>query len=456
MKPMIHFPKNNLRGKADPKVMTALITALLLSACVNSDNGSDPEYDKYKNTPVNESTAKASLQAQSASMAAWDGMMENPVSVSDVPGTGSGAEWMMVQKAAGPAKVSAGDDLVIDSSTAAQGYATFSITRAGLLSTTYDTAVVKWDAQARDGISGNENVMSWSHTVAWVNGTRERAAFTDADGDGLVNVVPGGQNRVRIDYRKEWNGGSPVETAVVVAAAGPDGSFDGEADNRLYQAEWERRIGGKLAASAQFTDEDGDGLVLDNADTSVIRLTAWESMPTLRPLVKGVRAVVRVRKLGYGKGEEPVGFEYTDTLRDGRNRHVYLRNSAGGDVILANDTLRLFAETRQKDGNDSLRSLDVKLAFGAGADLKSQDDDVFYSLRVEAHNRLGFQRDMTFEVVSATPVPRGQAPQSGTFRFDATYANRKSVSVVGTFTPTAFQGTYTGPKGDTASFYVAR
>ena len=102
-------------------------------------------------------------------------------------------------------------------------------------------------------------------------------------------------------------------------------------------------------------------------------------------------------------------------------------------MILASDTLRIFVEKREKDRRDSLRSLDVELAFNPGADIKGDSDDVFYSLRVEAHNRRGFLRDAVLEVVSGAPVPRGQQPQSGTFRFAATYANRKSVSVAGTY-----------------------
>jgi hypothetical protein len=433
--------------------------AVLLNACMTDSDAQDPEYDKYKDTPVTQATAQASLAAQAEFMADWDANVQDSVAGGAIPGMGAGAEWPAMQKSAALQKAGA-DVFVVDSSTAAQGYGTFIATRGSLLATTYDTAIVRWDAQARDNVSNNENVMRWSHTVVWFNGgIVERAAFTDADGDGLVTVVAGRSNRVRIDFRKNWtrlDGKEQVETAVVVAEPGPDNDFDTEGDNRLYQAEWKRTVAGAATASVVFTDEDGDGRVLDNGAVSVVRLTAWESDPPFRPRVKGVRAVVRVRKPGYGLGEEPVGFEYTDTLRNGRIGKIYLRNSDGGDVIVANDTLRLFVETRQRANNDSLRSLDVEVAFSMGANLKSKNDDVFYSLKAEAHNRLGFHRDVKFAVISNAPVPRGQEPQSGSFSLEVTYANRKSVSLEGTFTPTAFDGVYTGPAGDTASVHINR
>jgi hypothetical protein len=438
--------------------IAAVLAAVILSAC-NTAPENDAEYDKYKDTPVTQGTAQASLTAQAAYMANWDDNTGDPVSVGEIPGMGAGAEWPAMQKPAGLDKIAANDVFVIDSSTAAQGYATFSVTRTGILNTTYDSARVKWDAQARDNVSGNENVISWTHTVVWFNGgLTERAAFSDADGNGLVNVVAGGNNRVRIDFRKQWNVGNKetVETAVVTAGTGPDDNFDAEADNRLFEAQWRRLVNGTLTASVVFADEDGDGRVLDNAAVSVVRLTAWEHEPAFRPKVKGVKAVLRVRKLGHGLGEEPVGFEYTDTLWNGRTSKVFLRNSDGGDEIRANDTLRVFVQTRQSASSDTLRTLDVEVALNLGSNLKSENDDVFYSLKVEAHNRLGFHKDVELAIVSSTPVPRGQEVQNGTFTLDVTYANNKSISLDGTFTPTSFDGLYTGPEGDTATVHINR
>jgi len=440
--------------------LATLLASLVVSGCMTDNNKTDGEYDKYKNTEVNQTTAQASLSAQMDYMQNWDDATQNPVSEADIPGTGGSADWPTMQKASAMSKTAADDPMVVDSSTKSQGYITLSVRRPMLLQTTYDTAVVKWDAKAQDSVKGNENVIRWSHTVVYaIGGSVDRAAYTDDDGDGIVNVVAGRENRIRIEFTKSstrTDGRHQVETAVVIASPGTDNNFDTEADNRLYQADWNRKADGALLAMVTFTDDDGDGVVLDNAKASVVKMTAWESAPPLRPRVQSVGAVVRVRKLGFGLGEEPVGFTYNDTLKNGRTDKVYVKNSTGGEDIRANDTLRVFFETQQRNGDDSLRSAKVEIALNLGSNLKSDADDVFYSLNAESHNRLGFERDVKLAVVSSMPVPRGQQPKNGTFSFDVTYANLKTISVVGTFTPASLDGVYTGPDGATAVFHLNR
>jgi hypothetical protein len=437
---------------------TAALACALFAGCMNgADKEDDPEYEKYKDAEVNQETARASFAAEAAVMQDWDASMDLPISNVDFPGTADSG-WMAMPKVSSLRKAAA-DEVTIDSSTRAAGYITISVRRPGFLHTTYDTAVVKWDALAQDNIEDNENILRWSHTVAWVGGNTDRVALTDADGDGFVNVVAGRDNRVRAEFTQRstrLDSKQQVESAVVVTGPGADNDFDTEGDNRFYQAAWSRTVNGVLTASAVFADEDGDGKVLDNAAVSVVRLSAWESEPPFRPRVKSVGAVIRIRKLGFGLGDELVGFRYADTLKSGRTHTVYIRNSDGGEDVRANDTLRVFLETRQKDRSDSLRSLDVQLALNLGSSLKSDHDDAFYSLKAEAHNRLGFHRDVRFEIVSSAPVPKGQEPQNGTFLFEVTYANLKRISLEGTFTPTAFHGVYTGPTGDTARVHIAR
>jgi hypothetical protein len=133
----------------------------------------------------------------------------------------------------------------------------------------------------------------------------------------------------------------------------------------------------------------------------------------------------------------------------GHTDSVYFKNKVGGFNITPSDTMHLFLHTTSSVATDTLASLLVDIAFNPGDTLNSHTDDHFYSLHIVSQKRRVFERDGEFTFTPSQPVPYGQKPQSGTFSASVTFSNDKTATLVGSFSPTGYQATYTGPDGVT-------
>ncbi len=436
--------------------LAAAALACIFGACMTDNNNND--------TPavtgaIDPAALGQSLNAGAAYLGAWQQTSANPAAAVSLPTaalpTPSAGNALAKPAALGkPAAV--GDTVTYtDTSTIPAGYVTVCITKKNqptLLQTTYDTIVVRWDAQAQDTIAGNENILRLSETVTGPLATF-RTEVRDADGDGLVNYVPGRPNRVEIKLTSEQSvlGQDVIEAADLAVDPGPDGNYDSlhQADNLIDKAAWSRTVNGQVQATAEFLDADGDGVVVNNDGVSIVTVKYWQLKPA--PGVDSESATARVLAPGYAQPTVPITFTYTQYLSNGRINQAYVRNSQGGDSLIADDTTHLFLTTQVSNQNDTLQAAQVEVVFNPGSDLNSDSDNVFYGLNVTTQKRLGWERAAEFHFTSATPVPFGQNPTAGNFSAAATYANGQTATLAGSFSPSGYQATYTDPNGNTVN-----
>lgn len=424
----------------------SLALALSLSACLTEPGNPDEDYSQREidGQAVGGSVIRAFSQAQD-----WDAATSAPaagISITEFsPGLGALQKGGALAKTAGSIFLPDGTEL--DFNDTADGRLIGRKATQGLLQTTTDVAVIRWDEQAKDEVPDNENAIAFTRIVAWNNGDIEEVSIEDADGDGLINAKPGQVSKVRLTFSQEKGG--VTESAILVADAGADADFDTEEDNALYSGQWTRKLGDSLLASAEYADADGDGKVVNPAlESSLVDVFLIDSKPEGKPWVERQEAEIRLRVLGRKGGEIPVSFHFTEFLKNGRENEVSLLNGQGGDEIIAGDTLHVIVETRKTREDDTLRSARLEFVMNPGSDLESEEDDVLYAFHAAIESRFGFERAAEFHFSAAEPVPHGEEPRAGSFTGRVTYANGQSAEVSGSFAPEGFEVEFIGPDGN--------
>lgn len=424
--------------------------ALLLGACVDSnedDAGVDPA---FANAKIDASIAGRSLADGFSQTKEWNGMPAMPTGMEVLAGVST--QVAPLQKSAALAKrsdVDPGVALHADLSDTAEGFATVYAEYELFLVNIKDTAIVKWDDKAKDLIEDNENILSFKRVQTYPGGKVETAVFTDGDGDGLVTPVPGRDSRAKLVITMEDNG--TVEKTTLLVGAGADADFDKEDDNTVLEAAWKKTKGGAVVASSEFLDGDKDGVVTDNSKDCLVILKHSATEPEDRPLVAKAEFEARVLVLAHKAGDEPVGFSYKETMKSGRVNQISIKNEDGGSDIVKGGRMTVRLETTASANGDTLRRATVDFVMTPGQDLKNDSDDVCYEIHIVTQKRLGLEREAEFHFISAEPIPHGQEPVAGNFHGKAVYANGKSASLEGSFSPTGFSAEYTGPDGQTAS-----
>lgn len=405
----------------------------------------DPE---YKDAKVDARVAGATLVGSYTQSLQWNSTLTAPTGLADLGAfsTGAGSLQKTAALAKSAADIEIGGGLMAHLDDSGKGFVTLYHKYNILLNRIEDTAIVKWDDAARDTVKDNEHIISFKRVNRGLADLRiESTEISDADGDGLVNAVKGGANKVAIAFTVQENG--TTEKTEVKAGAGPDDDFDAEADNIVYEAKWTRTKGGVVIGAGAFLDADGDGIVADNSEDCLVLAQYWELEPKDRPLIKKVEFKAKIKVLADKAGNEPKSFSYVETTKNGRTNSVTIRNSAGGDEIVAGDTLYVRLETIKTSADDTLKHAFIEFAMNPGQDLKTDADDSCYSIHVESDKRFGLERHAEFDFVSARPIPHGQVPTAGTFSGEADYANGANVSLKGSFSPTGFSAEYKGPDG---------
>lgn len=446
-------PQNFISTRA--AVAALALAGLNFTACLQNPTETVDDAD-YSQVQVTAQTAGASLSQSFHQAKDWEAATGNTAATgamqTEIMQSVFGASAALNQKSslAKAAAASVEDWAFTIDSAAGVVHLTQTVSVLGV--TTVNKAEAKWDDKAKDDIKDNENLIRFSQTKTYLLGKVESAVFTDADGDGIVNAVSAG-SKVKIAFEKKE--GATVESATIVAGCGPDLNFDTEDDNTLHLAEWNRKVGGVLQAEASFSDADQDGIIVNNADTSVVLLQFSEYLPAHRPLVQEMHAKAKVRlfgkKNGQDLGDEPVSFGYTETLKTGRVNTVSMKNRQGGEDLIKNDTMTVRLETVAKRDDDTLRTASIEIVMNPGADLKSDADDSAYAFHVKTQKKIGFEREAEFHFWSDAPVLKGQEPKAGHFEGEATYANGKKASLKGEFSPNGFSAEYTGPEGNTVT-----
>jgi hypothetical protein len=353
-------------------------------------------------------------------------------------------------------------DPVIDYSDTANGIVRFiaATPGTGLLDswTSYDTATVKWDANAKDAISGNENVVSLVGRKVHTDGRIESYSITDAGGDGLIGG-PGDVSKkllttLTTTYTKEWWGRNPgtVEALVLEASPGPDGDFNTAGDNVIYTAKWSRLLGADTLAYAEYADGDGDGVIVDNgaAQPSIVDVIYYEKNPLLQPFVAYNRLFLKVKSNGNSANDVVIGVNGEQKLVTGRVNSFVVLDTTGDSTVLPGEMASATFKTTVTSAGDSVRQATVNVVFDPQTGLQADSTYLYYQLHMAEEKQAGFVRNTTFDFSTADPVKAGQDPTSGHLEMTVTYSNGKTASMKADFvTGSSFSGTYTDPDGNT-------
>ncbi len=429
--------------------------ALYLGACVNSPDETAAIDPAYANTKVDAHVAGQSLASNFQMGQDWNSTSTAPSNVVAL-GTlstkvGSLNKIASLAKTAVLAKTSdidIGIGLKANLDDTAKGFATLYTESNLLLVDTKDTAIVKWDANAKDTIKDNEHIISFKRITKYATGKIEMAEFADGDSDGIITPTAGKENLVRINFTVTDNG--LTEKTTLLVGAGPDANFDKEADNQVKEASWTKTRGGIVIGQGAYLDADNDGIVADNTKDCKVEVKYSEMDPKDHPLAKKITFDAKVNVLANKMGDEPITFGYEEELINGRVNTVTIKNRAGGPEFVRGETMTVRLETRLTNADDTLKHAVIEFVMNPGQDLKSDLDDSCYAIHIKTEKKFGFERSSEFNFVSKTAIPHGQKPTEGTFDGQATYANGKTAKLKGSFSPMGFSAEYTGPEGGTA------
>jgi hypothetical protein len=301
-------------------------------------------------------------------------------------------------------------------------------------------AVVRWDAEAQDTVKDNENIIRWSSSVEWNDGSRfESAESEDADGDSLV-TAKGPESKARVNIRVTDSG--VVSRAELIAGPGPDADFDAEADNVMYLARWWAMKGPDTLHVAQYLDagEDGDSLVVDNGKTSVVILDFREFNPSAKPGVAQGHVRIKTRNR-FQEKEEVIGVSGEETLRNGRVNRFALADPAGNPTVDLQDTV-LARFTTVGAPQDTLDSLQGEIK-GFLGDLDDKADDRTYALSLTVANKRGEEIRGHIRFVSDVPMLPDTKPRDGNLTLRLDYDDNTSLLLDGTLEAGAMSATVT-------------
>jgi hypothetical protein len=443
---------NRLNPSFARKTAWAALTgaAMFLGACVTSNEDKGPPVDpEFADVKLDARIAGQTLFESFEQGKGWNTTLTAPIGLQPLGGVSTGINALKKQASmAGDIEIS--PNLFANLDDTAKGYATIYGETKGLFVDIKDTAVIKWDDHARDTIKDNETALSFKRiSVTKISGKIETVEFTDGDGDKQVTPVPGKDNKVKLVFTVEEN--DAVEKTTLLVGAGKDADFDKEEDNIILQAGWVRTKGGVVTGTGEFLDADDDDVILDNSKTCIVLARYSEIEPKDRPLIARADFEAKVRILANKAGDEPVTFSYKETTKFGRTNKVSVKNRAGGAEIVKGDTMTVHLETMVTAAEDTLKSSEIEFVMNMGQDLKSDTDDVCYAIHIQTSKRFGLEREAEFHFVSSKPIPHGAEPVAGTFDGKATYANGKSATMSGSFSPEGFSVKYTGPEGNTVT-----
>jgi hypothetical protein len=310
------------------------------------------------------------------------------------------------------------------------GIITITDTAKAPLKTTVNTLSVCMDAKALDTIKGNETIVRGKSVTTFNTGRVESADITDADGDGILNAVPGKACKAQLVLTTQEKG--ILEKTVLVVGPGPDNNFDTEADNLVYTASWSKTSGADTLATASYADADSDGVAVDNGKASLVDLDLYQKGPSDdHPDAVWTRAQMRlvVRYHVDAKEVKRVRFEMED--KAGRQEVGEIFGRDGSRDFDMRDTVEARFLSVGTAAADSLDSMDVRLTMKLGADFDSKADDSIYAITLRAVKKIGEEKSATFSFRSDRPIPSGQDPQSGDLTMEIEYQDGTTLKVEG-------------------------
>lgn len=299
---------------------------------------------------------------------------------------------------------------------------------------TRDTIIICIDANYLDTIKGNENIVRGkSVTLDTVSGRVEIGEFSDGDGDGIVNPIPGGQSK-RLIHMLIIDKGVTDRTRMMIGD-GPDDIFETEKDNYIYELSWSRTTAADTLGSASFADADSDGIAVDNGKPSLVDIAWYSKGPTAdNKDVVWSRLTMRAVVV-YGTEKKDVkGFSIESETKDGRQQSAVLFNLKGGRDFNLGDTLRARFRSVANSPADSLDTMETVILMTAGTDFDAKTDDSTYALNVRSLKKIGEERLAVFDFKSAKPIPSGKDPEIGALTMRVEYVDGTAMEVSGEIT----------------------
>ncbi|MBD3392839.1 MAG: hypothetical protein GF418_12100 [Chitinivibrionales bacterium] len=345
------------------------------------------------------------------------------------------------------------EECTIDSTDIANNKITVTCTETTSNQTSTWTATVKADDwETVYALSG-----STEYTGGFKDGCTETAVFTDQDGDGIVAAPGLADSKARIvmtaSYEKDLpllgHKAGEVERAVMTATAGPDGDFDTEEDNVVYEASWERKLDGERVAYAEYADADGDGVIIDAAASSPsqVDVVLYEKDPAWEPFVDYNELYFRIITDGNEENDKVIKLYGEQGMITGRVNSIVVLDENGDSIISEGEIAVATFATVVTSNSDSIISSSVSLVFDPVSGLEDDTDNLYYELHYSHEKRLGWVRKLTYDFATDEPVPEGQEPTSGHIEMSVEYANGETASLEADFADGSFSGTYTGPDG---------
>lgn len=299
---------------------------------------------------------------------------------------------------------------------------------------TVDTIIICIDANYLDTIKGNENIVRGkSVTLDTMSGRVEIGEFSDGDGDGIVNPIPGGQSKRLIQMLIIDKG--VTDRTWIMIGDGPDDIFETEKDNYIYELSWSRTTATDTLGSASFADADSDGIAVDNGKPSLVDIAWYSKGPTAdNKDVVWSRLTMRAVVV-YGTEKKDVkGFSIESETKDGRLQSAVLFNLKGGRDFNLGDTLRARFRSVANSPADSLDTMETVILMTAGTDFDAKTDDSTYALNVRSLKKIGEERLAVFDFKSTKPIPSGKDPEIGTLTMRVEYVDGTAMEVSGEIT----------------------
>lgn len=307
---------------------------------------------------------------------------------------------------------------------------------------TVDTLIICMDSLFLDGIEGNDHIVRGkSVTRDTVSGRVETGEFSDGDGDGFLNPLPGGAAKAWLKFTVTDKG--ITEHTEMLVGDGPDDDFDTEKDNLIYEMSWSKTKGTDTLGAASFADADSDGVAIDNGKPSLVDVTWFAKGPTEDdPKAKWSR--IRMRNMAvYGSGKNDIRrFSAESETEGGRMNTAVILALDGKPDFHADDTVEARFKVAGTAESDSLDTAETAIKLRLG-DFDDKRDDTTYAIKARFARKLGEEKLAVFEFKSDRPIPHGKEPEVGTVSMRVEYRDGTFIEVDGKITDNTLDVTAT-------------
>lgn len=298
---------------------------------------------------------------------------------------------------------------------------------------TVDTLILCVDSLFTDLIKDNEHVVRGkSVTRDTVSGRVETGEFSDGDGDGFLNPIPGGSAKAWLRFTVEDKG--VAEKTATLVGDGPDDDFDTEKDNLIYEMSWSKTRGDDTLGSASYADADGDSVAIDNGKPSLVDVKWFAVGPTDDdPTALWSRIAMRTL-VTYGMAKNPmVRFAVESESGNGRRSAAVILALDGKPDFAPGDTVEARFKVVGTASADSIDTAETVLKMKLG-DFDDKTDDTTYAIRADFKKKSGEEKRAAFEFKSSKPVPKGKDPELGTLTMRVDYRDGTFLAVEGEIT----------------------